>query len=143
VRWSGWRRSPRWRRNEHAYVLVQAHGEAGWTGRLVPLTVDGLIYASSMVMLDSALRKTPVPALARWLLGHGQRHAIDGARDVAVRVHHPGSPQVDFRKDWRPWPRHRSIACPGNQTRDTEMSPLPGPVLRPLRGRPLGQLARL
>jgi Protein of unknown function (DUF2637) len=56
---------------EHAYALVQAHGEAGWTGRLVPLTVDGLIYASSMVMLDSARRKTMVPALARWLLGLG------------------------------------------------------------------------
>ena len=56
---------------EHAYALVRAHGEAGWTGRLVPLTVDGLIYASSMVMLESARRKTPVPALARWLLGLG------------------------------------------------------------------------
>jgi hypothetical protein len=33
--------------------------------------VDGLIYASSMVMLDSARRKTPVPALARWPLGLG------------------------------------------------------------------------
>ena len=56
---------------EHAYALVRAHGEAGWTARLVPLTVDGLIYASSMVMLDSARRKTSVPALARWLLGLG------------------------------------------------------------------------
>jgi len=28
---------------------------------MVPLTVDGLIYASSMVMLDSVRRKTPVP----------------------------------------------------------------------------------
>jgi hypothetical protein len=56
---------------EHAYALVRAHGEAGWTGRLVPLTVDGLIYASSMVMLDSARRRVPVPALARWLLGLG------------------------------------------------------------------------
>ena len=54
---------------EHACALVGAHGEAGLTGRLVPLTVDGLIYASSMVMLDSARRK--VPALARWLLGVG------------------------------------------------------------------------
>src|SRR5260370_42383289 len=44
---------------EHAYALVRAHGEAGWTARLVPLTVDGLIYASSMVMLDSACRKMP------------------------------------------------------------------------------------
>jgi hypothetical protein len=33
---------------EHAYAFVRAHGQAGWTGRLVPLTVDGLIYASSM-----------------------------------------------------------------------------------------------
>ena len=57
--------------NGHAYDLVQAHGEAGWTARMVPLTVDRLIYASSMVMLNSARRKTPVPALARWLLGLG------------------------------------------------------------------------
>ncbi len=30
---------------ERAYVLVLvlAHGEAGWTARLVPFTVDGLI----------------------------------------------------------------------------------------------------
>ena len=56
---------------EHAYALVRAHGEAGWTGRLVPLTVDGLIYASSMVMLGSARRRVPVPPLARWLLGLG------------------------------------------------------------------------
>ena len=50
---------------EHACDLVQAHGAAGWTARLVPLTVDGLIYGSSMVMLDSARLKAPVPALAR------------------------------------------------------------------------------
>ena len=55
----------------HACALVRAHGEAGWTGRLVPLTVDGLIYASSMAMLDSARRRVPVPPLARWLLGLG------------------------------------------------------------------------
>ena len=47
---------------EHAYALVRAHGEVGWAGRLVPLTVDGLIYASLMVMLGSARRKVPVPA---------------------------------------------------------------------------------
>ena len=56
---------------EHACDLVWAYGEAGWTARLVPLTVDGLVYASSMVMLDSARRGMPVPALARWLLGLG------------------------------------------------------------------------
>ena len=80
---------------EHAYDLVRAHGESGWTARLVPLTVDGLIYASSMVMLDSARRKTRVPALARWLLGlgiaatlaanvaHGLDHGLIGAAVAA------------------------------------------------------------
>ena len=80
---------------EHAYDLVRAHGEAGWTARLVPLTVDGLIYASSMAMLDSARRKAAVPALARWLLGlgiaatlaanvaHGLGHGLMGAAVAA------------------------------------------------------------
>lgn len=56
---------------EHAYALVRAHGETGWTAHLIPLTVDGLIWASSMVMLYSARRGVRVPALARWLLGLG------------------------------------------------------------------------
>src|SRR5690242_19667325 len=51
---------------EHASALVRVHGESGWSGRL---TVDGLIYASSMAMLDSARRGIPAPVLARWLLG--------------------------------------------------------------------------
>jgi hypothetical protein len=38
---------------------------------MVLITGDGLIYASSMVMLDSERRKEPVPMLARWLLGLG------------------------------------------------------------------------
>jgi len=80
---------------EHACDLVRAHGETGWPARMVPLTVDGLIYASSMVMLDSARRKTPVPALSRWLLGlgiaatlaanvaHGLGHGLVGAAVAA------------------------------------------------------------
>ena len=56
---------------EHAYALVHAHGETGWTAHLIPLTVDGLVWASSMVMLDSVRRGVPVPLLARWLLGLG------------------------------------------------------------------------
>jgi hypothetical protein len=76
---------------ERVSALVRAHGEFGWTGRLIPLTVDGLIDASSMVMLDSARRDVRVPAFARWLLGlgivatlaanvaHGLRHGIMGA----------------------------------------------------------------
>jgi Protein of unknown function (DUF2637) len=41
---------------EQAYDLVRAHGESGWTARMVPLTVDGLIYASSMAMLTEIER---------------------------------------------------------------------------------------
>lgn len=55
----------------HAYELVLAHGESGGTARVVPLTVDGLVYASSMVMLDSARHKRRTPLLARYLLGLG------------------------------------------------------------------------
>ena len=47
----------------------------------MPLTVDGLIYASSMVMLHTARRRVPVPALARWLLGSGT--AATAAANVA------------------------------------------------------------
>jgi hypothetical protein len=71
---------------EHAYELVRAHGEAVWTARLVPLTVDGLICASSMVMLDSARRKTPVSILARWLLGLGIAATL--AANVAYGLGH-------------------------------------------------------
>ena len=52
---------------EHAYELVHGHGETGWTAHLIPLTVDGFIWASSM--LDSARRIVQVPRLAWWPAG--------------------------------------------------------------------------
>jgi Protein of unknown function (DUF2637) len=55
----------------HAYAVVRAHGESGITARLEPATIDGLVYASSMVMLYAARHRVPVPCLARWLLGLG------------------------------------------------------------------------
>jgi len=33
---------------QHAYELVRSHGETGVTARLLPFTVDGLIWAASM-----------------------------------------------------------------------------------------------
>ena len=33
----------------HAYAVVRAHGESGITARLEPATIDGLVYASSML----------------------------------------------------------------------------------------------
>jgi hypothetical protein len=55
----------------HAYAVVRAHGENGITARLEPATIDGLVYASSMVVLYAARHGVPVPSLARWLLGLG------------------------------------------------------------------------
>jgi hypothetical protein len=67
-----------------------AHGGGG-----LHSTADGLICASSMVMLDSVRRKVSVPASARWLLGlgvaaplaanvaHGLGHGLAGAAIAA------------------------------------------------------------
>jgi peptidoglycan/LPS O-acetylase OafA/YrhL len=56
---------------QHAYALVSVHGERGLTARLLPFTVDGLIWAASMVVLDASRRNERVPALAAWSLGVG------------------------------------------------------------------------
>ncbi|MGI5416047.1 DUF2637 domain-containing protein [Actinomadura luteofluorescens] len=75
----------------HAYELVHSHGESGPTARLVPSTVDGLIWAASMVILDASRRKHPAPPLAKWSLAvgivatvganvaHGASHGLVGA----------------------------------------------------------------
>jgi hypothetical protein len=55
----------------HAYAVVRAYGETGTTVRLEPATIDGLVYASSMVVLSAARHRVPVPSRARWLLGLG------------------------------------------------------------------------
>ena len=53
---------------QHAYELVTSHGETGLTAHLLPFTVDGLIWAASMVVLDASRRHHPVPPLAKWSL---------------------------------------------------------------------------
>lgn len=75
----------------HAYELVHSHGETGPTARLVPFTVDGLIWAASMVILDASRRQQPAPPLAKWSLAvgivatvganvaHGASHGVIGA----------------------------------------------------------------
>jgi hypothetical protein len=56
---------------QHAFELVRSHGESGLTARLLPFTVDGLIWAASMLVLDASRRNQPVPRLAAWSLGAG------------------------------------------------------------------------
>ena len=55
----------------HVYAVVRAHGGTGITAQLEPATIDGLVYASSMVVLYAARHRVPAPFLARWLLGAG------------------------------------------------------------------------
>ena len=55
----------------HAYEVIVAHGESGWVAYLVPLTIDGLIFASSMVLLDTARRGGGRPVLAYFTLALG------------------------------------------------------------------------
>ena len=55
----------------HAYSVISAHGESGMTARLEPATIDGLVYASSMVIMYASRHRLPVPLLARWLLTLG------------------------------------------------------------------------
>jgi len=56
---------------QHAYELVTSHGETGLTAHLLPFTVDGLIWAASMVVLDASRQRHPVPPLAKWSLAVG------------------------------------------------------------------------
>ena len=56
---------------QHATAVIRAHGESGVIARIYAGTIDGLIYAASMALLDAARRQLPAPVLARWLLGAG------------------------------------------------------------------------
>jgi hypothetical protein len=64
----------------HAYAVVRQYGETGVTALLEPATIDGLVYASSMVILHAARHHLPVPRLARWML------ALGIAASLAVNV---------------------------------------------------------
>jgi hypothetical protein len=56
----------------HAVAVIERYGaEDELSAHLVPVTVDGMIYASSMVLLWCARYQLKVPALARWALALG------------------------------------------------------------------------
>jgi hypothetical protein len=55
----------------HALTVVRAHGESGGLALAYPLTIDGMIYASSMVLLNAARRGAERPWLAYAALGLG------------------------------------------------------------------------
>lgn len=48
----------------HIYDLAHAHGQSGTTGRLLPLSVDGLIVAASLAMLHEVRSGRRVPPMS-------------------------------------------------------------------------------
>ena len=55
----------------HIYGLGRAHGQDGTAARLLPLSVDGLILAASLVLLHEARNDRDAPWLARFMLWLG------------------------------------------------------------------------
>jgi Protein of unknown function (DUF2637) len=55
----------------HIYRLAAAHGQSGPAARMLPLSVDGLIGAASLVLLHEARNGRASPLLARCMLGLG------------------------------------------------------------------------
>ena len=55
----------------HIYGLGRAHGQDGTPARLLPLSVDGLILAASLVLLHEARNGRDAPRLARFMLWLG------------------------------------------------------------------------
>jgi hypothetical protein len=55
----------------HIYGLGRTHGQDGTAARLLPLSVDGLILAASLVLLHEARNDRDAPALARLMLWLG------------------------------------------------------------------------
>ncbi len=53
------------------YGLGRAHGQDGTAARLLPLSVDGLILAASLVLLHEARNDRDAPRLARFMLWLG------------------------------------------------------------------------
>lgn len=70
----------------HIYDLGRAHGQAGVAARLLPLSVDGLILAASLVMLLEARGGRSAPVLARVMLGLGVAATV--AANVAYGAAH-------------------------------------------------------
>ncbi|MFI0480936.1 DUF2637 domain-containing protein [Actinomadura sp. 9N215] len=52
---------------KHMFVLVQRYGETSWTAALLPVSVDGMIVASSMSLLDDS-RAGRRSGLLPWVL---------------------------------------------------------------------------
>jgi hypothetical protein len=67
---------------KHMFVLVRHYGETSWTAALLPISVDGMIVASSMSLLGDSRRDRRSGALPWALLMIGSAASL--AANVAV-----------------------------------------------------------
>jgi hypothetical protein len=88
----------------HAVDVVTGHGEHGVMGHLYPVAIDGIIVASSMVLLDAARHREDAPPLAWWLLGSGI--AVTLAANVAY-----GATSGLSSALWAAWPAAAFVGC--------------------------------
>ena len=130
----------------HAYAVVRTHGESGLTARLEPATIDGLVYASSMVILYAARHGSPVPRLARWLLGLGIAATLTanmaqgwshGPVGAAVAAWPAVSLVGSYELSWS-----GSSALLGRWNVESQVSTQPRPTAGTMAGTNLAQLPR-
>jgi Protein of unknown function (DUF2637) len=102
---------------QDAWEMVLAHGESGFTDRLLPCPVDGLILAASMVILDASRRDQHVPPLAAWSLGFGMAATV-GANVAHGLGHGPIGTLVSACRRW-PWLALVRVADAAHQAQPT------------------------
>jgi len=110
----------------HIYGLGRAHGQDGTAARLLPLSVDGLILAASLVLLHEARNGRDAPGLARFMRWLGIAATIDaniayGAGYGLLGALISACPRSRSAARWRS-PRSRSDA-PARQARPPASQP--------------------
>ena len=118
----------------HIYALALATHEFGTDARLLPLSVDGLILASSLTLLHAARRDLAAPVMAYLMLALGvgatvaanvefglpwgwkascvaawPAVAFIGSVEVALRMTRSRGRQPGDRLHWRPWRRVKAV----------------------------------
>lgn len=117
----------------HIFDLAVGHHESGTAARLLPVSVDGLIVAASMTLLDAARRRLDAPFMAYGMLWLGVGATVSanvafglpwgwqsavvaawpavafvGSVEMALTLaRNQRRPPGDGRRGWRPWRRPR------------------------------------
>lgn len=91
-----------WLSYGHAVDVAEWIGVHGAAAYLYPVTIDGLIYIASMVLLDAARRAERAPALARWILGLGIGATL--AANLLAGIPYGTGLRAAARLWWFAWP---------------------------------------